>query len=78
MVEQLIGGRADVAQRRVTATTIIERFDVEEKVGTGLVAGTKHMIMHPFAIQGTEEAFHRGIVVPASDTVNAGLDVVLL
>ena len=78
IVELLIGGRADVAQRRVTSPSIIERFDVEEKVGTGLVAGMEHTIMHPFAFQGTEEAFHRGIVVPASDAVHAGLDVVVL
>ena len=39
-------------------TLIIERFDVEEKIGTGLVAGTKHTIVHPLAFQGTEEAFY--------------------
>ena len=62
----------------MTPTSIIERFDVEEKVGPGLVAGRKHTIVHPFAFQGAEEAFHGGIVVPTSDAVHAGLDVMVL
>lgn len=36
MIELLVGRRADVTERRVTPTPIIERFDVEEKVGPDL------------------------------------------
>jgi hypothetical protein len=38
VIEMLIGRRADVAQRRVTSSSIIERFDVEEKVNLRLFA----------------------------------------
>ena len=74
--KSLIGFRAQTAERRMRP--IMERFDVEEKVGPGLVAGTKDTIVHPFVFQGAEEAFHRGIVVPASDAVHANLDVMVL
>jgi hypothetical protein len=38
VIDMLIGRRADVAQRRVTSASIIECFDVEEKVSPGFVA----------------------------------------
>jgi hypothetical protein len=77
VIEMLIGGRADVAQRRVTPSSIIERFDVEEKVSPGFVARAVYSATRPLALQRAEEAFHRGIVAPTANTVHTGLDVVL-
>jgi hypothetical protein len=77
VIEMLIGRRADVAQRRVTPASIIERFDVEEKVSSGFVASAVHSMPRPLALQRAEEAFHGGIVVPAANPVHTGLDIVL-
>ena len=78
IVELLIGFRAEIVQRRMTSPPIAERLDVEEHVSLRLVARVIHTVMHQFALQRTEEALHRRIVVPTTDTVHTGLDAVVL
>jgi hypothetical protein len=56
--ELLIGLRAEIVQRRVTATSIVERLDVVEHVCLRLVAGVVYTVMHQFALQRTEEALY--------------------
>ena len=69
---------AEIVQRRVSSSPIIERFDVEEQVGPGVVARVIHMMMHPFALERAKEAFHRRIVVPGPDAVHTRLDPMVL
>ena len=76
--ELLIGLRAEIVQRRVTATPIVERLDVEKHVCLRLVAGVVHTVMHQLALQRAEEAFHRRIVVPTPGTVHTGADAMVL
>jgi len=49
IVELLIDIRAEIVQRRVSPASIVEAFDVEEKVGLGLVAGVILAVMHQFS-----------------------------
>ena len=42
--EMLIGLRAELVQRRVTETPIVERLDVEQHVRLRLVAGVVHTV----------------------------------
>ena len=58
MEELLVDLRAEIIQRRVTATSIVERLDVVEHVCFRLVAGVVHTVMHQFALQRTEEALY--------------------
>ena len=44
IVELLIGLRAEIIQGRVTATTIVERLNVKEHAGLGLVASVIHIV----------------------------------
>jgi len=78
MVELLVGLRAEIVQRRVTATSIVERFDVAEHVGLRLVARMIHTVLHQLALQRAEEAFHRCIVVPTASAVHTGADAMVL
>ena len=50
MVELFIGLRAEVVQRRVTATAIVERLNVKEYVGLCLVASVIYTAIHPLAL----------------------------
>jgi hypothetical protein len=58
MEELLVDLRAEIIQRRVTATSIVERLDVVEHVCSCLVAGVDDTVMHQFALQRTEEALY--------------------
>ena len=77
MIGLLEGFRAEIAQRRVQPARIVTRFDVEEKIGSRLLSRLIDAMMYSLALQGCEEALHRGIVVPAPDAVHAGLDAVI-
>ena len=74
----LKGFRAEITQRRVQPTPIITRFDVEEKIGSRLLSGLIDTMMYSLALQGSEEALHRGIVIPTPDAVHAGLEAMSL
>ena len=58
MEELLVDLRVEIVQRRVTATSIVERLDVVEYVCFRFVAGVVHTVMHQFALQRTEEALY--------------------
>ena len=73
----LIGVRTDITERRVPSPPIVERLDVEEKIGSRLLSCVVNGMMDQFAFQSTKEAFHRSVVVIAADAVHAGLNVVL-
>jgi hypothetical protein len=64
---------ADIVQRRVSPTSIVERFDAEERIRPGLVVYPVLPVTHEFALQRHDEAGHRCDVVPASDAAHAGL-----
>jgi hypothetical protein len=49
VIEMLIGCGADVTECRVTSSSIIERFDVEEKVSPGFVASVVHSVTRKHA-----------------------------
>ena len=66
----LTGRRAEIVQRRVEPTPIMERFDVGEKITLGLVAGVLGTVMHQFALQRPKEALHRSIVVPIASAIH--------
>ena len=78
MVEFLIGLRAEIAQRRVTATAVVERLNVEEYAGLCLLASAIYAVIHPLALQRAEEAFHWCIVVPGPAAVHTGADAGVL
>jgi hypothetical protein len=58
MEELLVDLRAEIVQRRVTATSIVERLDVVEHVCLRLIAGVVDRVVHQFALQRTEEALY--------------------
>jgi hypothetical protein len=58
MKELFVDLRAEIVQRRVTATSIVERLDVVEHVCLCLVVGVVHTVMHQFALQRAEEALY--------------------
>ena len=57
--------------------SIVQRLEVEEKIGSRLLSCVVDGIMDQFAFQSTKEAFHRSVVVIAAEAVRAGLDGVL-
>ena len=59
----LIFIRAEIAQRRVEAMQIVERFNVVEHVGFGLVTSLMRVMVHQFTLQRAKETFHRRIIV---------------
>ena len=69
---------AEIAQRRVEAMPVVERLNVVEHVGLGLVTSLIRAMVHQFALQRAEEAFHRRIVVPSPSAVHTGADTVVL
>ena len=74
MVELFIALRAEIVQRRMKASSVVEAFDIVEHVGPCFVAGPVDGMIHPLAFQGAEEALHRCVIVPVLHTVHAGLD----
>lgn len=59
-VDQFVLFGAEIAQRRVKPTTIAEYLDVVEDVRSCFVACTIHTMVHPLALQCTEEALLSG------------------
>ena len=57
---------------------VVEGLDVVEEIGPCLFSGLVHTVVHPFALQRAEEAFHGCIVIPGTDTVHAHLDAMVL
>ena len=74
MTELFKGFRAEIVQRRVSPTPIVERFDVEEQVRPSFITSVIDTMVYPFAFQRAKEALHRRIVVPTADAVHARLD----
>ena len=69
--------RAEIGYGGVTPASVVERLDVIEHVCPRLGAGVIPALVDQFALQRAEEAFHRGIVVPASSRVHTGTEAVI-
>ena len=54
--------RAEISQRRVTASGIVEALDIVEHIGPGLIACPIDLTPDALDLERGEEALHRGIV----------------
>src|SRR5436190_5677565 len=68
------GGRADLAQRRVATSLVIEHLDVVEQLHLGLPAAGE--AIRRLALDGRKERFHDGIVLAVPATAHRARDPV--
>ena len=69
--------RAEVADRRVAPLRVVEKFNVVEHVGAGLIAGSVDLACRAFGFQRREEACHGGIVPDVPRAAHAAGDTVI-
>ena len=58
IVSSLILFWAEIVQRRVKATPVVEHLDVVEEFSSRFVAGVIHAMQYPLALQRADEALH--------------------
>ena len=73
-VSSLVFGWAQVAERRVAALSIVERFDVLENVGFRVRAILVVAMAGKFDFERSEEAFGHGVVVTVPSAAHATCD----
>ena len=61
-----------VIQGAVSAVAIVERFDVIEDLGAGLLMGEKGSAVNQFQFESAPEAFDGGIVVAIGFATHGG------
>lgn len=66
-LEQFIGSRTEVLEGPVNTTPVVKRRGVAEEVGPCLAPSAVGAVVYPLALQDTEEAFHRSVIVPVTD-----------
>src|ERR1700679_1767577 len=66
--------RADVADGRVTPSSVVEAFDVGEDITTGFLPCCITAVMDEFGFDRVEEALHRSVVIAVALAAHGGLE----
>ena len=78
MQELLRSVGTHVVERRVPASSVVERLNVEEDVRLRLGAGSIDAVINPFTLQGAKETLLWGVVLPAPHAVHTHLQTMYL
>jgi len=68
------GGRTDLAERRVTASLVVEHFDVVEQCHLGFAAALE--MLAELELHRGEETLHHRVVIAVAATADAAGDAV--